>query len=57
MQHGTFHPFLFKLFDGQAFKQFFLPFKVSLKGGDHQTLTEAARATEEVVTACFYQPV
>ena len=57
MQHGPFYPIFFKLFDGQAFKQFLLSFEISLKGGDHQTFAETARATEEVVTACFHQPV
>ena len=57
MQHRVYGPLLFQLFDGKPFEEFLLSLEIGFQGGYEQTLSEAARAAEEVVASSCYQPV
>ncbi|CDB72833.1 putative uncharacterized protein [Bacteroides cellulosilyticus CAG:158] len=53
MQYRIFFPFRLHLFNGKAFKEFFLTFEVSLESGQEQALAEAAGAAQEIRLACI----
>src|SRR5574344_1449353 len=55
MQNGVLGPFLFQILDGETLEEFALAAEIGIHRGDEQTLAEASRTTEEVITSRISQ--